>query len=162
MIKKCDQQDEKEIFTIINESAKAYEGVIPGDRYQEPYMPLEELRREMREITFYGYEKDGKLLGVAGYQPVKDVTLVRHTYVLPVHQRKGIGGQLLNYIKRITKTRELLVGTWKAASWAITFYEKYGFKLRPNKDELLNRYWRIPERQIQLSVVLGIILPKKG
>ena len=100
-------------------------------------------------------------MGVAGYQPVKDVTLVRHTYVLPAYQRKGIGGQLLNYIIRITKTRELLVGTWKTATWAITFYEKYGFRLHPNKDELLKRYWRIPERQVQLSVVLKINLPKR-
>lgn len=158
MIRKCGLKDEEIIFKIINESAKAYKAVIPADRYHEPYMPLEELRGEMSEMTFFGYEDEGKLLGVAGFKPVKDVTLVRHTYVLPKHQRRGIGGKLLNHIKRITTTQQLLVGTWEAATWAIRFYEKYGFRLLPNKDELLRKYWKIPERQIELSVVLGIRL----
>jgi GNAT superfamily N-acetyltransferase len=156
LIRECDQGDEVEIFKIINESAKAYKDVIPKDRYHEPYMPLEELRREMSEMTFFGYQEEGKLLGVAGYQPVKDVTLVRHIYVLPEHQRRGIGSKLLRHLMRMTTRRQILVGTWEAATWAIRFYEKHGFKLLPNKDELLRRYWKIPERQIELSVVLGI------
>lgn len=161
MIRKCERKDEKIISNIINESAKVYNGVIPEDRYHEPYMPLEELRREMGVMTFFGYEEKGKLLGVAGFQPVKDVTLVRHTYVLPKHQRRGIGGKLLTHIKRITTTQQLLVGTWEAATWAIRFYEKCGFRLLPNKDELLRKYWKIPERQIELSVVLGIMRDNK-
>jgi len=162
LIRRCGQKDEEIIFNIINESAKAYEGVIPGDRYHEPYMPLEELRKEMGEMAFFGYEEEGKLLGVAGFQPVKDVALVRHLYVLPEHQRRGIGAKLLNHIKRIATTQQLLVGTWEAATWAIRFYEKHGFRLLPNKDKLLRKYWEIPERQIELSVVLGIDLASKS
>ncbi len=161
LIRICDRNDEEAIFKIINESAKAYRGVIPEDSYHEPYMPLEELRKEMSEMTFYGYERVGELLGVAGYQPIKDVTLVRHTYVLPGHRRKGIGVKLLNHIKRITTTERLLVGTWETATWAIRFYEKNGFRILPNKDGLLRKYWNIPERQIELSVVLGINLANK-
>jgi len=160
LIRRCDQNDEEIIFKIINESAKAYDGIIPADRYHEPYMPLEELRREMGEMTFFGYEEKGRLLGVAGYQPVEDVTLVRHTYVLPKHQRRGVGRKLLGYIKGVSTTRRLLVGTWKDAEWAIGFYEKYGFTLLPDKNQLLRKYWRIPERQVELSVVLGIDLPR--
>ena len=156
LIKKCNQKDEKVILKIINESAEAYRGVIPEDRYHEPYMPTEELRNEMNEMTFFAYQEKGKILGVAGYQPVKDVTLVRHIYVLHEHQRRGIGGKLLSHIIRIATTRRILVGTWKAATWAIHFYEKHGFRLQPNKDELLREYWKIPERQIDLSVVLAI------
>ncbi len=155
LIKKCDRDDELTIFGIINDSAKAYRGVIPEDRYHEPYMSLEELRGEMREMIFFGYEEAGKLLGVAGFQLVKDVTLVRHIYVLPEHQKRGIGGRLLSHILSTAATRNVLVGTWEAATWAIRFYQKHGFRLAPNKDELLRRYWRIPERQIELSIVLG-------
>ena len=160
LIRRCDQKDEKMIFKIINESAKAYDGIITADRYHEPYMPLEELRREMGEMIFFGYEWNGELLGVAGYQPIKDVTLVRHTYVLPQYQRRGVGGKLLSHIKRVSTTRQLLVGTWKDAKWSIRFYQKYGFTLLPNKNQLLRKYWRIPERQVKLSVVLGIDLPR--
>lgn len=160
MIRLCDQRDEKRIFNVINESAKAYRGIIPDDCYHEPYMPLDELRREMSEMTFFGYE-NGELLGVAGYQPVKDVTLVRHVYVLPSHHGRGIGGTLLNHIKRVAATRQILVGTWEAATSAIRFYEKHGFKLLPDKTRLLREYWKIPERQIELSVVLGIDQPDR-
>lgn len=158
MIRRCNQEHEPEIFKIINESAKAYKDVIPEDRYHEPYMPLEELRREMSEMAFFGYEQEGKLLGVAGHQPVKDVTLVRHIYVLPEHQRRGIGSELLSHLVRIATSPQILVGTWEAATWAIRFYEKHGFKPLPNKDGLLRRYWSIPERQIELSVVLGMLM----
>jgi GNAT superfamily N-acetyltransferase len=156
LIVRCDREDEEVILRVINESAKAYRGVVPPDRYREPYMSLRELREEMREMTFFGYEEEGGLLGVVGYQPVKDVTLVRHLYVLPGHQRRGIGGELLNHMLRIATTRRVLVGTWEAADWAVRFYEKHGLKLLQNKDLLLKTYWQIPERQIELSVVLGI------
>jgi GNAT superfamily N-acetyltransferase len=156
LISRCDQRNEEVILHIINESAKAYRGIIAADRYHEPYMSLRELREEMREMTFFGYEEKGTLLGVVGYQPVKDVTLVRHLYVLPSHKRRGIGGGLLNHVMRMATTRRVLVGTWEAAEWAVRFYEKRGFKLLPNKDLLLKTYWRIPDRQIKLSVVLGI------
>ena len=156
LIVQCDLADEEVILRVINESAKAYKGVIDPDRYREPYMSLRELREEITEMTFFGYEEQGTLLGVVGYQPVKDVTLVRHLYVLPDHQRKGIGGELLNHVMRMATTRQVLVGTWEAAEWAVRFYEKHGFKLLPNKDLLLKAYWRIPNRQIELSVVLGI------
>jgi len=156
LIRKCSEADEAEILRIINESAKAYKGVIPEDRYQEQYMPLEELRREMREMTFFGYQEERKLLGVAGYQPVEDVDLVRHMYVLPERRRTGIGSELLCHLMRVAGTRRILVGTWEADTWAISFYEKHGFKLLRNKDQLLRRYWKIPERQIELSVVLGM------
>ena len=155
MIRRCNQEDEAEIFKIINESAKAYKDVIPEDRYHEPYMPLEELRKEMSEMIFFGYEEKGRLLGVVGHQPVKDVTLMRHIYVLPQHQRRGIGSELLSHLMRIATSSQILVGTWEAAAWAIRFYEKHGFTLLPNKDELLRRYWKIPERQIELSIVLS-------
>jgi GNAT superfamily N-acetyltransferase len=154
-IRSCGQQDEAEILTIINESAKAYRDVIPPDRYHEPYMPTNELRKEMGEMTFFGYEQDGRLLGVVGYQPIKDVTLVRHLYVRPEHQRLGIGRKLIEHVICLAKTPRILVGTWRFATWAISFYEKCGFKLLPNKDRLLREYWKIPERQIELSLVLG-------
>jgi GNAT superfamily N-acetyltransferase len=118
-------------------------------------MPLNELRKEIVEMTFFAYEENG-MLGVVGYQPVKDVTLVRHLYVLPEYQRRGIGKKLLKHVIHIAKTRRILVGTWEAATWAIRFYEKNGFELVPNKNELLRNYWNVPERQIDLSVVLGL------
>jgi N-acetylglutamate synthase-like GNAT family acetyltransferase len=159
--RKCEKKDEETILGIINQSAVAYKDVIPEDRYHEPYMSMEELRKEMSEMTFFGYEEKGKILGVAGFQPVKNVTLLRHVYVLPKHQQKGIGSKLLNHIKHIATTQQLMVGTWKTATWATRFYEKHGFRLLPNKNELLRKYWKIPERQIELSVVLGKSLAKK-
>ncbi len=156
MIGECGAEDEEAIFDIINQAATAYGGVIPADRYHEPYTSMEELRKEMVEMKFFGYREAGHLVGIAGFQPVKDVTLIRHVYVLPDFQRRGIGEKLLDHIIQVATTRLVLVGTWSAALWAIRFYEKHGFKIRPNKDELLRRYWKIPERQIEVSVVLGI------
>ncbi|MDD5591088.1 MAG: GNAT family N-acetyltransferase [Dehalococcoidales bacterium] len=144
------------IYTVINQAATAYKRVIPDDRYNEPYMLIHELAAEMKSITFYGWKEKGQVVGVIGFQPIEDVTLIRHTYVLPSYQRKGIGTRLLDHAKRLTKTKYLLVGKWKSASWAIDFYQKCGFGLMPNKDELLERYWDIPRRQIDTSVVLGI------
>ena len=156
MIRKLFLKDIHTIHEVINQAARAYQGVIPDDRYHEPYMPKEELRHEMKNIAFFGWEEEGKLVGVMGFQPVKDVTLIRHAYVLPDYQRKGIGIRLLDHLRQMTKSKHLLVGTWADASWAIDFYRKQGFELMSNKDELLGRYWDIPQRQIETSVVLSI------
>jgi GNAT superfamily N-acetyltransferase len=119
-------------------------------------MPMSELEAEMKRVTFFGWERDGELVGVMGLEPIKDTTLIRHAYVLPQWQRQGISSRLLDYMRGLVKTPRLLVGTWADASWAIRFYEKHGFRLLPDKDELLKRYWDIPQRQIETSVVLGI------
>jgi GNAT superfamily N-acetyltransferase len=146
------------IYDIINSAARAYRGVIPSDCYHEPYMPKAELQMEMYSMTFFGWEERRRLVGVMAFQPVKDVTLIRHAYVLPDRQGKGIGTRLLDHLRQMTRTRQLLVGTWADATWAIEFYQKQGFNLMPDKDGLLMRYWNIPQRQIETSVVLGIEL----
>jgi GNAT superfamily N-acetyltransferase len=156
MIRTCQPSDNKKIYHIINEAARAYEGVIPADRYHQPYMSMDELKREMERMTFFGWEVDGELIGVMGFEPVKDVSLIRHAYVLPEWQKKGIGSKLLNHLKTLVTTSRLLVGTWADAYWAITFYQKYGFVLMRDKDELLRTYWDVPQRQVETSVVLGI------
>jgi GNAT superfamily N-acetyltransferase len=156
MICECRREDIDRIYFIINEAAKAYAGVIPADCYHQPYMPVEELEREMKRMTFFGWEADGELIGVMGFEPIKDVTLIRHAYILPRWQRRGIGSKLLDYLRGLAATSRLLVGTWADARWAIDFYEKHGFKLLADKDELLMTYWDIPPRQIETSVVLGM------
>ena len=156
MIKVLSTKDASIIYEVINEAARAYRGAIPNDCYHEPYMPQQELRREMKGMIFFGWHEEGKIIGIIGFQKVKDVTLVRHAYVLPEYQRKGIGSKLLSHVKQMTKTRQLLVGTWADAVWAIQFYQKHSFKLMPEKDELLRKYWNVPQRQIETSVVLGI------
>jgi len=158
MIRSCTEADLTRILHVINEAATAYRGVIPEDCYREPYMPLEELLAERREMTFFGWEESGELVGVMGYQPIGQpptVTLVRHAYVLPGRQRRGVGSALLRYLLVLTTTPRLLVGTWAAASWATAFYQKHGFSLLPDGGLLLRAYWRIPDRQRQTSVVLG-------
>ena len=144
------------IYEIINRAARAYKGIIPSDCYHEPYMPKKELHHEMEDMTFFGWDESSKIVGVMGFQPVRHVTLIRHAYVLPDYQRKGIGVKLLNHLKQRTETKHLLVGTWAEASWAIEFYQKQEFSFMSNKDELLMKYWDIPRRQIEASVVLGI------
>jgi len=156
VIRECQPGEIKRIYYIINEAAKVYEGAIPADRYHQPYMPMDELEQEMKQMTFFGMELNGELVGVMGFQQIKDVTLIRHTYVLPRWQRQGISSKLLNNLKCLVTTSRLLVGTWADARWAIAFYEKHGFRLLPNKDELLRTYWNIPQRQVETSVVLGI------
>ncbi len=158
MIKKLGQHDIEVIYEIVNTAAQAYRGAIPDDCYHEPYMPTEELRTEMGRMTFFGWKENGRLVGVMGYQPIKDVTLIRHAYVLPESQGKGVGTRLVNYLRQMTTTQRLLVGTWKDATWAVEFYQKQGFILQPDKDFLLMRYWNISPRQIETSVVLGIDL----
>lgn len=156
-IRRCSPEDEDRMLYIINQAAKAYRGVIPEDRYKEPYMSREELHREIGKMTFFGYEQNGELVGIMGFQPMdKETTLIRHAYVLPSHQRKGIGERLLNHLKKLSSASRLLVGTWEDVWWAIRFYQKNGFQLLPNKEELLRKYWDIPERQIQTSLVLGM------
>jgi GNAT superfamily N-acetyltransferase len=155
MIRKCQQGDAQRIYFIINEAAQAYEGAIPTDCYHQPYMPMDELKQEMERITFFGWEvKDGELVGVMGFEPIKDVTLIRHAYILPQWQKQGIGIKLLNHLRGLAATSRLLVGTWADAHWAIDFYKKHGFSLMPSKEELLRTYWDIPQRQIETSVVL--------
>ena len=156
MIRACHPDDTQKIYFIINEAAKAYEGVIPADRYHQPYMTMDELKREMKRMTFFGWEENRGLVGVMGFEPIKDVTLIRHAYVLPRWQRQGIASRLLAHLKGLVTTPRLLVGTWADAYWAIEFYVKHGFTLLPNKDELLKTYWDIPPRQIETSVVLGM------
>ncbi len=157
MIRKCTESDIKTIFEIINDAANAYKGVIPEDRWHEPYMPAEEIRHEIEGgVIFWGFEKDGDLLGVMGIQDKGDVALIRHAYVRTRSRKQGIGENLLLHLERLTE-EPILVGTWKTASWAISFYEKNGYTLVSDKEKnrLLRKYWSIPERQIETSVVLA-------
>jgi uncharacterized protein len=147
--------DEEEMFQVINDGARRYKDTIPEDCWRDPYMPRKELRDEMARMRFYGYRKDMELLGVMGKEPVKDTTLIRHAYVRTSQQGKGIGSRLLQFIEEQVETEWLLVGTWKAATWAINFYRKHGYVVMDNEHELLRRYWDIPDRQIETSVVLG-------
>ncbi|AKG53754.1 hypothetical protein DGWBC_1099 [Dehalogenimonas sp. WBC-2] len=159
-IQKLSDTDRQMILRIVNAAAERYGGVIPEDCYHEPYMTETELRREMQKMTFYGTVQDGIITGVIGYQPVDDVTLIRHAYVLPNNQRKGIGTLLFEHLRNMTSTRRLLVGTWANAFWAVGFYLKQGFELLPDKDALLSRYWNISPRQTETSVVLGMELER--
>jgi len=156
MIRPCGAADVPRIFAIVNEAAEAYRGVIPADRWHEPYMPMDELEREIAAgVRFWGLEEDGELAGVMGLQDVKDVTLIRHAYVRSHRQRRGVGSGLMDALVARARKR-LLVGTWAAATWAIRFYERHGFRLvsREEKDRLLDAYWTIPARQRDTSVVL--------
>lgn len=157
MIRRCNSKDKDRLYLIINEAAIAYSGKIPPDCYHEPNMPMDELEREMERITFFGWEEKGELVGVMGIEKIGDVTLIRHTYVLPQWQRRGIAAKLLNYLNGVVAAPRLLVGTWAAADWAISFYKKHGFEMMPHKDKLLRTYWDISRRQIEESVVLGMV-----
>ncbi len=156
-IRPCHDGDFEVMYGIINEAAEAYRGIIPADRWRQPYMSRERLRHEMASgVRLWAYEETGKLLGVMGIQDVQDVTLIRHAYVRTASQNKGIGNSLLSGLRRLT-TRPVLVGTWADAIWAIRFYQRHGFRLvtPQEKDRLLRKYWTIPERQVATSVVLG-------
>jgi len=151
-IRRCRGDEREEILAIVNAAAEVYRGVIPADRWHEPYMPAAELAAEIAAgVVFWGYEADGALLGVMGIQPVRDVDLIRHAYVLPAIQGRGVGGALLEHLLAAA-TRPVLVGTWATAEWAIRFYRRHGFE--PASQDLLRTYWTIPERQIETSVVL--------
>jgi len=164
MIRSLLPADFDAILEVINDAAQAYKGVIPDDRWKEPYMSTDELREEIEAgVRFIGWVEGGHLLGVAGIQALEDTTLIRHAYVLTKCQRKGIGTRLLEYLTDLAETPEVLIGTWADATWAIRFYEKHGFKLVSSreKDRLLRTYWNIPERQIETSVVLRTTLSAK-
>jgi GNAT superfamily N-acetyltransferase len=157
MIRCCDDRDFELMWTIINDGAQAYKGTIPADRWTEPYMSREKLQHEIDEgVVFWGYEDAGALEGVMGIQKVQDVTLVRHAYVRTSSQKRGIGGHLLSHLCELA-SGPMLIGTWGDAVWAIHFYQKYGFRMvsPQEKDRLLKRYWTIPERQIDTSIVLA-------
>lgn len=157
MIRQCETEDFPRILTIINQGAEAYREVIPMDCWHDPYMPEAELAAGIANgIVFYGYESEGQLLGVMGLQPVREVTLIRHAYVLPDLQRQGIGSRLVAHCLA-RADGPVLVGTWAAADWAIRFYRKHDFRLVGEKyrDRLLRQYWSIPDRQRAVSVVLA-------
>jgi GNAT superfamily N-acetyltransferase len=157
MIRRGCEDDLEFIRAIINDGAQAHKGVIPEDRWREPYMSESELRHEIGDgVAFWGYDEGGKLVGVMGIQTVQDVTLIRHAYVASTSQKRGIGAHLLSHLRKLTAD-PVLIGTWSDAVWAIRFYEKHGFRMVPpdEKNRLLKRYWNIPERQIETSVVLA-------
>jgi len=156
MIRKGTDEDFEEIFAIINDAAIAYKGVIPPDRWHEPYMTKEELQAQIEEgVRFSCYVDNNELIGVMGIQDKADVELIRHAYVRTKRRNKGIGTLLLQELIKDAK-KPILIGTWKAANWAIRFYEKHGFRLveEEEKNRLLKKYWAIPDRQIETSVVL--------
>jgi GNAT superfamily N-acetyltransferase len=156
-VRRCRGDERDAILTIVNTAAEAYRGVIPDDCWHEPYMPARELDDEIAAgVAFWGVERDGALAGVMGIQPVREVDLIRHAYVLPEHQRRGIGAALLGHLRGLS-TRRMLIGTWAAADWAVRFYQRHGFELAPpeQKTGLLKSYWTVPDRQIETSVVLA-------
>ncbi len=145
------------IYEIINDGARAYQGVIPDDRWHEPYMSGSELQQQIKEgVDFWGFDENGTICGVMGIQELGDVTLIRHAYVRTSEQRRGIGGQLLELLQE-QSDKPFLIGTWMDAAWSIRFYEKHGFQQVP-KDriaDLLEKYWSIPKRQAETSTVLA-------
>ena len=159
MIRLCTNQNFETIWTIVNDGAQAYKGIIPADRWTEPYMSKEKLEHEIADgVVFWGYEDAGELVGVMGIQAVQDVTLIRHAYVRTSHQKRGIGAELLSHLRGMA-SGPLLIGTWAAAVWAIRFYERNGFRMvnADEKNRLLKKYWTVPERQIETSVVLTAV-----
>jgi N-acetylglutamate synthase-like GNAT family acetyltransferase len=156
MIRKATDEDFEEIFNIINDAAIAYKGVIPPDRWHEPYMTKEELQAQIEDgVRFSCYIDNNEIMGVMGIQDKTDVDLIRHAYVRTKQSKKGIGSLLLQELIKDAK-KPILIGTWKAAHWAIRFYEKHGFRLveEEEKNRLLKKYWAIPDRQVETSVVL--------
>jgi GNAT superfamily N-acetyltransferase len=156
-VRACRGDERDAILRIVNLAAEAYRGVIPADRWREPYMPASELDEEIAAgVAFWGYESGGELLGVMGIQEMRDVDLIRHAYVLPGRQGGGVGSALLEHLIGVS-TQRVLVGTWASAEWAIRFYRRHGFELvtPEQKTELLRSYWTIPDRQIETSVVLA-------
>ena len=157
MLRRCDNNDFESIRSIVNDAAAAYRGVIPEDRWKEPYMSGEELQHEIDQgELFWGYEVGGEVVGIMGIQHIQDVTLTRHAYVRTANQNRGIGEKLLSELCGQTD-RPLLIGTWAAAVWAIRFYEKHAFQVvaSSEKERLLEKYWSIPKRQVETSVVLA-------
>jgi N-acetylglutamate synthase-like GNAT family acetyltransferase len=156
-IRKSRAGESAAMLAIINDAAQAYKGVIPADRWHEPYMPAGELEAEIAAgVVFWVAEEDGRLLGVMGIQDKGDVALVRHAYVSSNTQRKGVGTRLLHHVQALTG-KPVLIGTWAAATWAIDFYRRNGFTVvgEDEKNRLLRKYWSIPARQVETSVVLA-------
>lgn len=156
-IRKCVEADFEDMFAIVNDAAQAYRGVIPADRWHEPYMPRDEFVHEVADgVVFWGLERAGRLLGIMGIQDRGDVTLIRHAYVRTKWRQQGVGGILLKHLETQTDL-PILIGTWADAWWAARFYRKYGYELvtEAEKNRLLVKYWSIPERQVATSVVLG-------
>ena len=157
MIRHCYEREFDQVWAIINDGAQLYKGAIPPDRWVEPYMSGDELRSQIeQQVVFWGYEDERGLSGVMGLQRVQDVSLIRHAYVRKNDQKQGAGSLLLKHLRGLTST-PILVGTWANAAWAIRFYQKHGFWLVSpiEKDQLLRKYWSIPERQVETSVVLA-------
>jgi|SRR5215469_1415356 len=157
MIRPCAAHEFDIIWAIVNDGARAYAGAVPADCLHDPYMSKQELQHEMNDgVMFWGYEDCGELIGVMGIQELGDVTLIRHAYVHTRAQGCGIGGELLAHLRKLAR-KPLLIGTWAGAKWAIGFYKKHGFQLLSpqQKDHLLPKYWKIPERQTEISVVLA-------
>ena len=157
MIRACTPTDFDDMFDIINDAAQAYRGIIPEDRWHEPYMPKSELQHEIDDgVVFWGYEDSGMLIGVMGIQDKGDVDLIRHAYVRTNRRKQGVGTTLLHYLES-RSVKPLLIGTWTDAVWAVRFYQKNGYRLleKDEKNRLLRKYWSIPERQVETSVVLA-------
>lgn len=157
MIRRCGAHEFDVIWAIINDGARAYQGIVPADCLKDPYMPRSELQHEINDgVVFWGYEHSRELPGVMGIQEIGEVTLIRHAYVRTSAQGRGIGGKLLSHLRRLAM-KPLLIGTWAEAKWAIGFYQKYGFALLTpqEKDHLIPKYWKIPQRQAKTSVVLA-------
>jgi GNAT superfamily N-acetyltransferase len=159
MIHKIADADFEKVLAIINEAAVVYKGKIPDNCWKDPYMSAQELLEEFKSgVQFYGYIDKGVIVAVMGIQPVQEVTLIRHAYTIPSQQRRGIGKILLKELLSLARTKRVLVGTWEAATWAIKFYKNHGFKLLSRKEtnSMLRKYWNIPERQVEASVVLEL------
>ena len=157
MIREYMKSDSSKILYVINDAAVRYKGIIPDNCWHEPYMSEQELVDEFTDgVRMFGYNRNNKLVGVIGIQEIKDVILIRHAYTLTHYQGKGAGGTLLKYLLKRNQNFRLLVGTWRNATWAIQFYEKYGFILQTKEQAtlLLKKYWKIPLKQIENSVVL--------
>ena len=157
MIAEYSKKELSSILYVINDAAKKYKGVIPDDCWNEPYMSEQKLVNEFTAgVRMFGYNQNKKLVGVMGIQKLTDVTLIRHAYTLTAYQGRGVGKSLLNFLLEINQNNLLLVGTWQDATWAIRFYEKFGFVLQENnkKNQLLKKYWNISSKQIKNSVVL--------
>ena len=157
MIRSATELDFDEIYNVINDAAIAYKGIIPADRWHEPYMTKQELKTQIEDgVRFSCYIDDNKIVGVMGIQDKREVALIRHAYVITLQRKKGIGTILIHELLKDSK-KPILIGTWKAAHWAISFYERHGFFLLPEEEKniLLRKYWNIPDRQVKTSVVLA-------
>jgi N-acetylglutamate synthase and related acetyltransferases len=160
MIRPCTDNDFEATYDIINDAAQAYKGLIPADRWHEPYMSQDQLQQEIDAgVNFWGVEENGRLIGIMGIQDKGDVTLIRHAYIRTALRNRGVGSQLLHHLEAMTDN-PILIGTWAAATWAIAFYKKNGYHLvsQEEKNLLLKKYWNIPDRQVETSVVLANVM----